>query len=159
LTPEQHKTYLAWSHIGYGAFFLLMMVFFLAIFGVALLGASRGSEGPPIFVMTIMWLFIAAIYGAMTIPSFVAGYGLLKQKRWAKTWTIIAGVLSAMSFPIGTAVCVYSFWFLFSEPGKAIFERQKYALPPRRQEWAPQSDFQNQPTTVYVPPTTPPDWR
>jgi len=126
-------------------------------------------NGPPMFAFGFMFLFIAAIYGVMLTPSFVAAYGLLKRRRWAKTATIIAAVLSASSVPFGTAACVYSFWFLFSEPGKSFVDQQKYALPPRQQEWLPVNaqnqqewrpvNAQQQPTEKYIPPTTPPDWR
>ena len=43
-----------------------------------------------------------------------------------------------MSFPIGTAVCAYTFWFLFSEPGKSLYDRPRYALPPALSELAHQ---------------------
>ena len=155
MTPEQHNKYLAWSHLGYGGLTALFMLLMMGFLG-GMLGMD--PHGPPFPVMVFMFLFIGAIYSAMIIPSFVAGYGLLKGKRWAKTATIVAAVLSASSVPFGTAACVYSFWFLFSDPGRAFFEQQKYALPPRRQEWV-QPTVQNQPTQAYVPPTTPPDWR
>ena len=158
MTPEQHSKFLAWSHIAYGSFFALFALMFIFFFGLAGLLGSRGPEGPPAFIFLFMGLFMGLIYGGMTVPSFVAGFGLLRRRRWAKTATIIAGVTSAMSFPLGTAVCVYSFWLLFSEPGKAIFERHNFALPPRRQEWA-HENVQREPTKSYVPPTTPPDWR
>jgi hypothetical protein len=70
--------------------------------------------------------------------------------------------VAAMNFPFGTAVCVYTFWFLFSEPGKAIFERSTYSLPPGQQTWANQSwnyDARRQRDAQYDPPQPPPDWR
>ena len=155
MSAEQHNKYLAWSHLGYGALSALYMTFMMG-FMIFVLG--REPNGPPAGVMIFMLLFFCAIFAAMIIPSVIAGYGLLKHRRWAKTATIIAAVLCASSVPFGTGACVYSFWFLFSEQGKAFFEQQKYALPPRRQEWA-QISVQNQPSPTYVPPSTPPDWR
>ncbi len=90
------------------------------------------------------------------VPSIVAGYALLKQRRWAKTAAIIAGVLAAMQFPIGTAVCVYTFWFLFSEPGKVLYEKPTYALPPPPPVWNNQSQMRSEDQHL---PRTPPDWR
>jgi len=97
-------------------------------------------------------------YGLMLLPNIIAGYGLLKQKPWARIAAIIGAVTAAMSFPIGTAVCAYTFWFLFSEPGKSLYDRPRYALPPASASWpinTPQPEREKQ----YVPPTTPPDWR
>lgn len=161
MTPEQHNKYLGWSHLGYGAIFLLFTLLIMGFFGVAMIGAmlSGPSAGAAeLFMILFVWLFIAVVYGAMIIPSFIAGYGLLKRKRWARTWAIIAGVVAAMSFPFGTAVCVYTFWMLFSEPGKILFDQNNnYALP-GRQGWAVGSSNQ-QSDGQYFPPPTPPDWR
>ena len=160
MTPEEHNKFLGWSHIIYGSLFLgfmLLMVGFMFAMGRVVAADPQGG-GPPAFMFGMMGLMFAVIYGAMTVPSFVAGYALLKHKSWAKTAAIIGGVLAAMSFPIGTAVCVYTFWFLFSDPGKLLYDRSSYALPPGRQAWA--SDPLNQPRErQYAPPQSPPDWR
>lgn len=158
MTPEQHNKYLAYSHLAYASLFFLMMMFFLLFFGAMMLGVmSADPNGPPLVFMIFIWLFIALIYGGMTVPSFIAGYGLLKKKKWARTAAIISAVVAAMQFPIGTAVCVYTFWFLFSEPGKAMFERSTYALPSGRQSWA--SEARKHRDVQYQPPPSPPDWR
>jgi hypothetical protein len=135
----------------------------LSIFMTGFMMAMMGGipNGPPAVFMVFMSLFILGMYGLMTAPSFFAAYGLLKGRKWARTAAIIGGVTSAMNFPIGTAVCVYTFWLLFSEPGKAMFDQGRYALPPGRQTWATGnvSQHQHQPQTEYTPPPTPPDWR
>jgi hypothetical protein len=164
LTPEQHNKYLAWSHIAYGGFFFLMMALFLILFGAMFFGVSAaGPNAPPMFFFLFIWLFIAAMYAAMTIPAFIAGYGMLKRKKWARIWAIISGVIAAMQFPLGTAVTVYTFWFLFSDPGKNLYEQtNNYALPPGRQTWANQEwdyDAQRQREAHYNPAPPPPDWR
>ena len=159
MTPEQHNKFLAWSHIAYGGLFMLLisavMIFMWAVM-------SFDPNPPPPIFMFLMTLFFLGIYGAMTVPSFVAGYGLLKRKSWAKTWAIVSGVLAAMQFPIGTAVCIYTFCFLFSDKGRAILEPRNYALPPGRQQWTNQNwdyEAQRQREDQYNPPPSPPDWR
>lgn len=166
MTPEQHNKYLAWSHIAYAGFFALIFGLFMLFFGITMIGAmlsGPGSAGgPPAFIFVIMFLFMAVMFAMFTLPSFVAGYGLLKRKKWAKVWAIIAAVLAGGQFPMGTAVTVYTFWFLFSEPGKQWFDQGQYALPPGRQTWAnPQLDYdsQRQREGQYAPPPPPPDWR
>jgi hypothetical protein len=155
LTPEQHNKYLAWAHLGYAGITALLMFVMMIFMGFML---RLEPNGPPPGVMVFMLLFFGFICALNISPSLIAGYGLLKRRRWAKTATIVAAVLGASSVPFGTGICVYSFWFLFSEPGKAFFEQQKHWLPPRRQEWLP-INTQNEPTREYVPPSTPPDWR
>ena len=135
-----------------------MALLCLGMIGLFIGVFSSVPDGPPAGVAIFMTIFIGAMYSLMIIPSLVAGYGLLKHKRWARTAAIIGAVTAAMNFPLGTAACVYTFWFLFSEPGKAIFEKRNYMLPPGRQSWA--YDVQNnQAQTTYTPPPTPPDWR
>jgi hypothetical protein len=168
-TKEEHNKYLAYSHLGYGAFQLLMMLvmitFSAIIFGGIAASDTKG-DFPAAFIAVI--LGIAFLFQLIfTAPSLIAGFGLLKRKQWAKTATIIAGVLSAMSFPIGTAVCVYTFWFLFSENGKELYER------PLAEAGRHSDFFLNEPAedanTIgrwterkrgeYVPPKEMPNWR
>lgn len=153
MTPEQHNKYLGLAHLAHGGLFLLMVVAILGMMSAMFLLAPSGpgNPPPPAAIIGVMWVFMGAFYGLMLLPSFIAGYALLKRKRWAKVAAIIGGVTAAMSFPIGTAVCAYTFWFLFSEPGKFLYDRPLSALPPATGQ--PQRELQ------YVPPTTPPDWR
>jgi fructose-specific phosphotransferase system IIC component len=163
VTPEQHNKYLALAHLAYGTFSALFTLGFLLMFGamfvfVANAPAENNSSPPPAAFLLIIWLFFGVMYATFTIPSFIAGYALLKRKRWAKIASIIGGVMSAMFFPIGTAVCVYTFWFLFSEPGKVLYDTPTHALPPPplfgvNQESVNQREFQ------HDSPATPPDWR
>ena len=167
MTPEQHIKYLAWSHLGYAAFFALIFGLMMLFFGGSMIAAmlsNPGPSGPPLFVMVFMLLFMTVMLALFTLPSFVAGYGLLKGKKWAKVWAIISAVLAGGQFPMGTAVTVYTFWFLFSEPGKQYFDRDRgnYALPPGRQTWANQqweNESQRQREGQYNAPPSPPDWR
>ena len=160
MTPEQHNKYLGAAHLIHGGLFLLMVIGILGMMTAMFFftPSGPGNAPPPAAFIGVMWVFMGAFYGLMLLPSFIAGYALLKRKRWAKVAAIIGGVTAAMSFPIGTAVCAYTFWFLFSEPGKFLYDRPQAALPPQSLNWqAAASHSQREPQ--YVPPTTPPDWR
>jgi len=91
---------------------------------------SMGSDGPPPAFFGAIMIFAALFNIVLTIPSLVAAYALLKRRPWAKIAGIIAGALSAMSFPMGTAVAVYTFWFLFSDAGKQVYEQAQVTPPP-----------------------------
>jgi hypothetical protein len=103
----------------------------------------------------------------LMLPSFIAGYAILKRKSWAKMASIIAAVLETMSFPLGTAVAIYSFWFMFSDAGRAMYDKnfnspqRPYALrdtpPPPASEWDTRASRERE--REYVPPPQPPDWR
>jgi len=153
VTPAEHKRYVGISHLVYAG---LMALFGLGMAGlfIAVL-TPGGAPAGVIFFMTLLMLFI---FGLTVIPSFLAGYALLKEKSWARIASIIGAVTAASNFPFGTAVCVYTFWFLFSEPGKAIFEKRNYMLPPGRQTWTGDV-YSRESQSTYTPPQTPPDWR
>lgn len=160
MTPQEHNKFLGFAHLGYAGLHLLMMVVMMLFMGAMFTSMFRRSEGaPPAFFFVIMFGFMGFFYVLMTIPSIVAGYALLKRRSWAKIAAIIGGVVAAMSFPIGTAVCVYTFWFLFSEPGKVLYDKPTQGLPPPPpSDWAI-DDRQEERERQYVPPAAAPDWR
>lgn len=52
-----------------------------------------------------------------SIPTLIAGIGLLSRKSWATLFALIMGCLKLFSFPFGTAMGVYSIW-IYSEEQK-----------------------------------------
>jgi hypothetical protein len=166
-TSEEHNKKLAYSHLGYAAFQLLMMLVMIAFSILIFAGLAAGDEKGefPAGLVAAIFIISSLFQLLFTVPSIIAGFGLLKRKRWAKTASIIAGVLCAMSFPIGTAVCVYTFWFLFGEHGKALYDR------PLAETRSRSDYFLNQPMDEasaagwterkreYAPPREMPNWR
>jgi hypothetical protein len=154
VTPEQHNRYLSWAHFIHAGISTLLMGLMIVIVTTAM---AFDPNPPPLFFFIFMAVMMVFIFGLMIVPSMVAGYGLKKRKRWARTASIIAGVTASMSAPVGIAVCIYTFWFLFSEPGKLLYDNAKYALPPRNEAWRiPSREVKEH---QYVPPPSPPDWR
>jgi len=162
MTPLEHNKYVGIANLAYGAIHVLMLFVMVPIFfgmmGMMTRDLGR-SDAPPMVFFGVIMVFAIGINLVMSIPSFVAGYAFLKRKPWAKVAGIIAAVLSAMSVPLGTAVCVYTFWFLFGESGRSLYDKASKTLPP-----PPPSDWVdiNQPKEAepnYTPPASPPDWR
>ena len=159
MRPADHNKTLGVLHLAYGGFTVFIMalvsIFMLGAFGVVALNQPPG-DAVPLGLMAVIIVFVVLVNLLIIAPSFVAGYALLKQKRWAKTIGIIAGIVAGMSFPLGTAVCVYTLWFLFGEKGKSIYDGAAYALPPAPTLFARASAKQE---PQYIPPSSPPDWR
>jgi hypothetical protein len=138
----------------------------LFFFGAIFMSIPEG--GPPVGLLLAIFAFIMAWSLFLTLPSFAAGYALLKRKSWARMACIVAAVLETMSFPIGTAVAIYSFWFTFSDAGKAMYDKnfanpqRPYSLrdappQPNAADWNARRRTERE--REYVPPTQPPDWR
>jgi hypothetical protein len=173
MTAEEHNKAVGICHLVYGGFTSLLMVamciFMWAIFSTIPPPPGRPDAGMPAAVMAMFFGFMMVYTFIFTMPSFVAGYALLKRKQWARTASIVAAVLETMSVPIGTAVAVYSFWFMFSEQGKALYEQspaapsgaRPYSLhdaPPQPASvWNAQTSYGRE--HEYVPPAQPPEWR
>lgn len=159
MRPADHNKILGITHLAYGGFTVFVMalvtIFMLGAFGVATLAQAPG-DAMPLGVMAVIIIFVVLVNLLIIAPSFLAGYALLKQKRWAKTIGIVAGIIAGMSFPLGTALCVYTLWFFFGEQGKSLYDRAAYALPSAPPLFAGASRKQE---PQYVPPSSPPDWR
>jgi hypothetical protein len=147
-------------HLAYGGLSVVLLtaisIFMLMIMGVIASNNNRG-EPIPVGMIALVMVFVVAINLLLITPSFLTGYALLKRKRWAKTMGIIAAMVAGLSFPLGTALCVYTLWFLFGESGRFLYHKAAYALPPGDALWT--RTARRQPQPAYVPPPTPPDWR
>ena len=125
---------------GLGLFGILIAVLMFGVMGVAMVGSANNGEGAIIGAvfsgLGIGILIAAAIF---LLPAFAAGYGMLKEKRWAKIWAIIAACLVLLSFPLGTALGVYTLWFLFGDQGKSFYNSNAgltgYNPPPPPNNW------------------------
>jgi len=161
MTPEEHNKYVGMAHIGYGVLHIFLMLvtaaFVFGMMGLMTLNQAR-SNAPPASFMAVILVIVVVINVLLAIPSFIAGYAFLKRKPWAKIAGIVASVLSALRIPFGTAVSIYTFWFLFSTPGRILYDNLPRALPP-----APPADWNEADRTrgkeTYAPPASPPDWR
>lgn len=176
MTPQEENKILGIGHLvygGYNALVLLLISLFtfpvlLALMFAALAGGESGG-GIAFAVMLLVTLVVAVFYLLLTIPAFIAGYGLLKQKSWAKTAAYISAVLSALHFPMGTGLCVFTFIFLAGEKGKTIYGKDGARAagelnsppPPNAYGWSSNPHVAPQRERQYAPPPTPPptDWR
>lgn len=160
MTPEQHNRYVGWAHLGYAAFYCLFIFAMLGFMGFmfARMPPPQNANEPPAGFLVAVFAFMAIFYSLLIAPSVVAGYALLKRKRWAKGISIAAAVLAAMFFPFGTAVSVYTFWFVFSEAGRSLYDKPAPELPPGPPVWSGGIETRlNEPR--YSQPANPPDWR
>jgi hypothetical protein len=155
VAAADHNKVIGILHLLYGGFSLLMMIGMSILFGTVFGVAAARDDFPP--VAFIILAFFLVFYVILSLPSFLAGYGLLKRRVWAKVMGIVAAVLAAMSFPFGTALCVYTLWFLFSDQGKALYGKTAPALPPQPPEW--NHGLERDRVPDYLAPRIPPDWR
>ena len=154
-----HNKILGLLHTVYGILSVvtigLISAFMLVAFIVA---AISERDAMPLIVVVVVIAVILLLNIVFALPSFLAGYAMLKRKRWAKSACVAAAVIDGMSFPFGTALCVYTLWFMFSPQGKLLYDNvgQAKALPPSPPPWQSKS---SEPQAEYIPPSAPPNWR
>ena len=117
MTPTDHNKVLSILHLIYGA---MNFVSFLIVIPFFLIGLPLGFGGEPeAQIVGAVFIGVALLVGLFTLlfslPPLIAAYGMHKHRPWARTAGIVAAVFAAMGFPLGTALCVYSFWFYFGE--------------------------------------------
>ncbi|MEM7298574.1 MAG: hypothetical protein AAF391_09955, partial [Bacteroidota bacterium] len=105
-------------HIIYGSFITLIYIFIgviistFAPFITEIIIEEEGREGAMIFEMVAnvirMIIFLAFLFCAL--PSILGGIGLLQNKSWGLVIALIAGCISLLSFPFGTALGVYTLY-------------------------------------------------
>jgi hypothetical protein len=105
-------------------------VIYVALFGLIFSAAPHKANDPPpeliISIIAVIFVFVLAFTVLFSIPKVVAGYGLRKDRSWARIWAIIASIMCCLSFPFGTAIGVFGLMFLFSDEGKQYFEQRSY---------------------------------
>ncbi|MCB0713286.1 MAG: hypothetical protein KDD67_13220 [Ignavibacteriae bacterium] len=116
---SQHLKILGVLTIVYHGLSALLVLVILPVF----MGASLFADSPEAAgVLGGLGLFITIVILTLTLPGVIGGIGLLKGKSWGRILVLIANALYILSFPLGTALSVYSFWVLTKDESRAILE-------------------------------------
>jgi hypothetical protein len=96
---------------------LMLNAFLSVIFTIALDEVNSDDRKIMELVGTFAQYVPMFVIVFFSIPTLIAGIGLLARKSWAMLFALIIGCLKLFSFPIGTAIGVYSIW-IYSEEQK-----------------------------------------
>ena len=166
MTPEEHNKRLGVLHLAYGGLsaLLLAVAAFVSLPVFYVFWHEPGRHAPPFpFILMVLGVGLLAPLLFIT-PALVAGYGLRKRKSWGRTAGIVAAILMALNLPFGSALAIYTLWFLLGR-GAQLYEDEsarfaRYALgdaPPQPvSEWI-ENERRGEP--AYAPAAQPPDWR
>ena len=176
MTPQDHNKTLGIMHLIWGGFnALVIIVIALFIFAAGGFAAAAPDAPPEVAAIFGVVGVLLLVFGLLfALPSLLAGYAMLKRKSWARVAGIVAAVFAVLNLPFGTALGVYTFWFLFGQQGQDFYQpgggvgqmygRQGWQSPPLPDAstygWDAQRASQQQGRRrEYVPPPQPPDWR
>jgi hypothetical protein len=118
---EKHVNLLGilWIALGILTFFGGFMAF-LILFGVSFI-PDMGYEAP--VILRTVGAGVAIFLFILAIPKIIAGIGLMKKKEWGRILTLIVAFLSILSFPLGTALAIYSFVILVKDETIQLFRQ------------------------------------
>lgn len=119
---ERHINVVAALQIAYSILGLLIAGVIFAVFH--LIGDFVDDQEANLVLGIIANVVMVASL-VLSIPGILAGLGLYKRKEWARILTLIISVLNLISFPLGTALGVYSIWALVQPENVEAFKNQQ----------------------------------
>lgn len=120
---DSHKKVLGILYIVSGSMLMLFM-FLLSMFVTSILSIISYELNPHEaaildLVSGVLQFLPAILIIFFSIPSIVAGIGLLYQQQWALILALILGCFKLFSFPIGTALGIYTIWVYAEDTKKS----------------------------------------
>ena len=116
-----HKKTLAYLYIGFNLFTLALCLLIYSIYagGMTTLGILN-DDSTLITVTGIIGFVLFMILLITTLPGIIAGFGLLKNKSWAKAVSLIIALMYLIAVPVGTILGIYALWVLLSDESKLV---------------------------------------
>lgn len=116
---ETHVTILAIFANALGLLGLAAALFlFVAIAG----GGLISGDSTAIAITSTVAVVIAGILAVLSLPSVIAGIGLLRRAEWARILALVIAALNLPNIPFGTALGIYAFWVLLNEETARMFK-------------------------------------
>jgi hypothetical protein len=130
MTGADHNKILA---IGFGAFaaiffftFLLLLIVTTGVFvALGITFANETGDSRQAGIGILGGVFTVIFYGVLGIicvlPTAMAGWKMLKRRKRARLYGIIASIVVVPILPLGTILGIYGLWFFFSAEGKRFY--------------------------------------
>lgn len=96
---------------------ILVKAILSIVFSFALNEADPDDRKVVEMILSLMQFLPYLIIIFISVPTLIAGIGLLTRQSWAPLFAVIMGCLKLFSFPIGTAIGVYAIW-IYAEDHK-----------------------------------------
>lgn len=89
-------------------------------------GGSIAMHFIPFPVRAVFWPIAGAVGTfllASAVAGFIAGWGLLNYRPWARVLALVLGVISLIHLPLGTALGIYTLWVLLPAESEREYRR------------------------------------
>ena len=105
----------------------LFLTFLFGAGAAALPWFLPSAAVPFVFAWVPLLAAIGVLLMACSIAGIAAGWGLVQRKPWARTLTIILGILSLPNVPFGTGLGIYTLWVLLPAESEIEYENEARA--------------------------------
>ena len=87
---------------------------------------ERFAPDVPPFVPPLM-AFAGALFVAVAVAGFAAGWGLLERRLWARGLVLVLACLALIDLPFGAALGIYTLWSLLPADCEQEYRRMAAA--------------------------------
>lgn len=127
MTDENHNKLIAWFFIGIGGFGIFNLLTTMLIFALnwkeyeKLFDLFRKDLNFPIETFVYLFGLLLLFSIVLAILQILAGWGMMQRSKLGRIGAIAIGAVSLIGIPFGTALGVYTLWFLTSDRGKNYY--------------------------------------
>jgi len=91
-------------------FLLTLSVVVSTVFPMIFEHADVDDQWVLVWIVPFISTIVTSIILLMSIPSIIGGIAVLNSKKWGLTLVLILGCFKLFSFPVGTALGIYTIW-------------------------------------------------
>ncbi len=120
MDSNKHLTILSILFITFDSILFLLGIAFIK--GFSFLGTVV-NDATANLVLSSVGMFIGTILLVISIPSIIAGIGLIYRKSWSRILALVICVIKLFSIPFGTALGIYGIWVLMKDESIALLNK------------------------------------
>jgi hypothetical protein len=123
---HMHVPIAGWLNILADSIFLLLGVCGFVFFaGLGVFAAADSGDAVALPILGLVGGVGLVFFAVLALPGMLAGYGLLKRKKWGQILGVVVGILSLFEIPVGTALDAYTLFVLFQNSANDYFDGQE----------------------------------
>jgi len=129
---EQHIKIVAILNIVMGGLGALAALLFLLFFGglAGIVGFdSHQGDATGAAVLGLVGGVVFFAIALFSVPSIIAGVGLLKFREWSRVLGIVVSAFHLLNIPLGTALGIYGIWVLSKDETRTLLKEKSLAMP------------------------------
>ena len=104
------------------------VLFILANTVLAHLHEMGASSDVPTGFLQSLFGTIGVLVVAKAAAGFLAGWGLLQRKPWARMLTVVLAFIALFHIPFGTALGIYTLWVLLPAAADVEYTEQVHSV-------------------------------